>query len=117
MVSRLPKASTIIERGGIRIGVVGLTHPGVRKLLTKDPGLGSKLRVLDPIAAARIQITKLLREVDFVIVLSNLGELRDRQLTSKVNGIGAIISGFDRKIIDPPDILLNGVPRDRRLSR
>jgi 2',3'-cyclic-nucleotide 2'-phosphodiesterase (5'-nucleotidase family) len=87
------RGSLTLERGGVRIGLVGLVRP--------HPPLGP-YRVLDPVEAASRTVAELAPRVDQVVVLSNLGLEADGALSQSVPGIVAILSaGDDRMLIEP----------------
>jgi hypothetical protein len=76
--------------GGLKIGIVGLLDDGFNpSLQEKDPGLV----ILEPISAFRA-LTKGLREnCDLIIVLSQLGESKDRKLARENPQIDLILGG------------------------
>lgn len=81
-------ASLVVERGGTRVGLLGLTDP---KTTTMCPA-ASDLVFADPVEAARETVADLrARGVDHVVVLSHLGS-GDDELARAVD-VDAILGG------------------------
>ncbi|WP_129112630.1 bifunctional metallophosphatase/5'-nucleotidase [Halegenticoccus tardaugens] len=78
----------VVERGGTRVGLLGLTDPNT-------PGMcpaASALTFVDPVAAARETVADLrARGADRIVVLSHLGSLDD-ELTRRLD-VDAILGG------------------------
>lgn len=89
---------TVVERNGLRIGLIGLSGPDVLATKVKD-----KLLLYDPIAAARQSVAALQGQVDLVVLLSHLGLETDRQLAQQIEGIQVIVGGLDRKLLEEPE--------------
>jgi 5'-nucleotidase / UDP-sugar diphosphatase len=66
------RPSAVFERGGLQIGVIGLTTPGEIKHL--EPG---EFSILHPVEAIRALVSSLRADCDVVIVLSHLGHSLD----------------------------------------
>jgi 2',3'-cyclic-nucleotide 2'-phosphodiesterase (5'-nucleotidase family) len=93
------KAYVILERQGIRVGIIGLTE-------TKGvPGqsLPDKTALLDPVETARRYVGELRSQVDLLIVLSHLGIEDDTALAKAVPGIDVIVGGNTSKLMEAPD--------------
>lgn len=92
---------TIIERNGIRVGVVGVVtnyeghgHPA---------GNAENYRGLtfpDPQEAAIACAAELRPQVDFLILLSHLGDKRDRELLARTNDYDLLIGGHTHAVLD-----------------
>ncbi len=92
---------TIVKRNGIRIGIVGVVtnyeghgHPA---------GNAENYRGLtfpDPQEAAIARAAELRRQVDFLILLSHLGDKRDRELLARTNDYDLLIGGHTHAQID-----------------
>ncbi|WP_376099249.1 bifunctional metallophosphatase/5'-nucleotidase [Roseomonas sp. CCTCC AB2023176] len=93
--------STIVEAGGRRIGIVGLTTPATAGSSSPGPNL----RFTDPLEAAEREAFTLRRAgIGTVIVLSHLGLPEDRRLAAEVEGLDAIVGGHSHLL------LANGLP-------
>jgi 2',3'-cyclic-nucleotide 2'-phosphodiesterase (5'-nucleotidase family) len=74
--ARLPvKGELVVERGGIRVGVLGLTNPNVPHW--DPPSHWEPLEFLDPVAVARERLAALHARADVVIVVVHSGFERD----------------------------------------
>lgn len=91
----------IIERGGFRVGLIGILTPDAPNII--DPEVGKNL-VVAPLApvveAARDRLRK--AGADLVVVLSHSGLRHERQLASEVSGIDLIVGGHSHTLVDPP---------------
>ncbi|NRA75947.1 MAG: 5'-nucleotidase C-terminal domain-containing protein, partial [Planctomycetes bacterium] len=91
----------IIERGGFRVGLIGILTPDAPNII--DPKVGKNL-VVAPLApvveAARDRLRK--AGADLVVVLSHSGVQHERQLASEVSGIDLIVGGHSHTLVDPP---------------
>lgn len=90
---------TILERGGVRFGIVGVTSSQVLLgLESKAPGVV----VLDPVESVRRYVAELRPRVDVLIVLSHLGLEEDRALAERVEGIDVIVGGRTQQLLSEP---------------
>lgn len=92
---------TIVERDGVRYGIVGVTEPDA----INAPGLREVAHILDPVAAVRSYLPEVQRNSDVVIVLSHLGLEEDMALADAIAGIDIIIGGRSRKLLQEPEIV------------
>lgn len=90
---------TLIEREGIRIGIIGLSEQEA----FQAPGVTDKARVLDPTTVAKRYVAELRDQVDLLIVLSRIGLDNDQLLAQAVPGIDIIIGGNTRKLMNKPE--------------
>lgn len=103
--------ATMIERGGLRIGVVGLITPDTAR--GSRPGAG--VRFSDPATALRAQISALReKRADVVIALTHLGLRADRALAHAVPGVDVIVGGHSHTALGTDDappypLMVNGV--------
>ena len=111
----------ILESGGARIGVVGLTTPAT--MTSSSPG--PRLRFTDPMEAADRAAFALRRQgITTVVVLSHLGLPADRELAAQVGGIDAVIGGHSHLLlanglagaVGPSPLLVAGRDRDVRIA-
>ena len=84
------KPYVIKEIAGLRIGIVGLLddqfNPTLRE---KDPGLN----INEPLSALKAVMKGLEEYCDFIVILSQLGESRDKKLARDNRGIDLILGG------------------------
>jgi S-sulfosulfanyl-L-cysteine sulfohydrolase len=91
----------VFERGGLRIGVIGLACPIVDK--TMPPAFSEGVRFELGAAEAREQLAVLRREqVDLVVLLSHLGFPQDLKLASELPGLDVILSGHTHNRLHEP---------------
>ncbi|MGE5234857.1 MAG: bifunctional metallophosphatase/5'-nucleotidase [Acidobacteriota bacterium] len=104
--AQLPvRGELVIDRGGIRVGVLGLTNPNVPHW---DPASHwSPLEFLDPVEVARSRVAALHERADVVIVVVHSGFERDLE-TGEPNGSDA--EDFAWRLAQLPgiDLLLTG---------
>jgi 5'-nucleotidase/UDP-sugar diphosphatase len=113
---------TVLERGGLRLGVIGVIGQDAATALIPSHVRGLEFR--DPVAAVRAAVEKLRPDVDLVVVLAHQGwtapmqtdaEARpevqrdiasDLRLASQVPGIDVLLSGHadagtERPVVSP----------------
>ena len=91
----------VFERGGLRIGVIGLACPIVDK--TMPPAFSEGVRFEMGVAEAREQLHQLREEkVDLVVLLSHLGFPQDLKLAAETPGIDVILSGHTHNRLHEP---------------
>jgi 5'-nucleotidase len=114
-------AFTVLESGGARIGVVGLTTPDTAT--SSSPG--RNLRFTDPLEAAdRAAFTLRRQGVGTVVVLSHLGLPADQRLAAEVGGIDAVIGGHSHLLlanglvgaVGPSPLMVAGRDREVRIA-
>lgn len=99
-LAKLVDASTVIERNGERIGIIGLTPQDNQELTAA----GTSIRFTDPVAAARREAEKLTAEgVDKIILLSHSGYELDKRLAAEVPGIDVIVGGHSHTLLSSTD--------------
>ncbi len=89
---------TIIDRGGAKIGVIGISDEDVAKM----PGMEAVSAYLDATETTRRYVSELRDRVDVIIVLSRLGVNENKALAAAVPGINVIIGGKTRRILHAP---------------
>lgn len=93
---------TIIERGGVKIGIFGLSTP--ETAYKTHPNNVKGVAFTDPIAEARAQVAKLKGKADVIIALNHLGmdeasvDTSDK-VARAVEGIDVIIDGHSHQVI------------------
>ncbi len=101
------RASTVIEKGGLRIGVLGLTTSETPR--TTFPTNVEGLTFDDPIQVAKYAIPVLEPHCDLVVALTHLGVPDDRRLASSVPGIDVIVGGHTHAKLPNPERVGNTV--------
>ncbi len=88
--------STVIERGGYRYGLIGLTPEDTPEIAAPGP----HVRFIDPAEALRGEIAKLSAQgIDRIIVLSHSGYKIDRHIATVVEGIDVIVGGHSNTLL------------------
>lgn len=96
----LGRRSLVVERGGRRIGVIGLYNPTI--LL--EASMRDSVVVEDIVESARRAVDDLRGEdVDLVVALSHLSYKGSRALAELVPGIDLILSGHGGKSLSAPE--------------
>ncbi|MGH7556434.1 MAG: bifunctional metallophosphatase/5'-nucleotidase [Gemmatimonadota bacterium] len=96
----LGQRSLVLERGGRRIGVIGLYNPTI--LLER--AMRDSVVVEDIVESARRAVDDLRRQdVDLVVALSHLSYKGSRALAEYVPGIDLILSGHGGKSLSGPE--------------
>ena len=94
----LVKPWTIIRRGGMKIGIIGLLTD-ISKVV--DSSLVSGLDYQEPSAVVNryAEILKNEKKCDLVICLSHLGYTEDKDLASKIRGVDVIVGGHSHTLL------------------
>ena len=97
----MPRATTgalilpeyvVVERGGIRFGVVSVLDPAMR-IVTMNAEDGGLYTVADPVATLREVIPRLRREAQTVVLVGHLGEATTETVLREVRGIDIAVVG------------------------
>ncbi|TMV09654.1 multifunctional 2',3'-cyclic-nucleotide 2'-phosphodiesterase/5'-nucleotidase/3'-nucleotidase [Ruegeria sediminis] len=108
------KKSTVIEVGGEKLGLVGLTPEDTHEIASPGPNITFS----DPVAAVQEQVDKLTAEgIDKIIVLSHSGFGVDKRVASETTGVDVIVGGHSNtflsnvsdKAAGPYPTVVNGV--------
>lgn len=86
------KPYTIIERGGIKIAILGLVTGDLDKRVAPENFAG--LSVADPIETARVLVPQLQQQAELVFCLTHLGVNEDIKLATQVPGINLVVGGM-----------------------
>lgn len=97
----LAEPYTIVERGGLRVGVIGITEPD-GEIFMRTSGLTGIIKTRDAADVLAKYMPELHSKADLVIVLSRLGLDRDKVIASEVPGIDIIIGSGSRTIMEEP---------------
>lgn len=83
----------IVERGGLRVGVIGIASPIVDKTMPPQFSEGVRFTNGDEELPGTISALRKGESVDLIVVLSHLGFPQDVKLARETNGIDVIVSG------------------------
>ena len=107
--------STVIERGGEKIGLIGLTPVDTDELSSP----GKNVIFTPPADAVQNEVDKLTAEgVNKIIVLSHSGYAVDQQIAAATTGVDVIVGGHSHTLLSnsvegaagPYPTMVNGVP-------
>jgi 5'-nucleotidase len=88
--------STIIERGGEKLGLIGLTPQDTDELASP----GDNITFSDPVAAVQGEVDKLTAEgVNKIIVLSHSGYGVDQKVAAETTGVDVIVGGHSNTLL------------------
>ncbi|WP_170770181.1 bifunctional metallophosphatase/5'-nucleotidase [Ruegeria lacuscaerulensis] len=108
------KKSTVIEVGGEKIGLIGLTPEDTHDLASPGPNITFS----DPVPAVQAEVDRLTGEgVNKIIVLSHSGFGVDQRVASETTGVDVIVGGHSNtylsnvsdKAAGPYPTVVNGV--------
>ncbi|WP_326533228.1 bifunctional metallophosphatase/5'-nucleotidase [Pseudorhodoferax sp.] len=103
----LVQPSTVLERGGQKIGLVGLTIAGKTKASSSpDPDTTFE----DEAVAAQREIDKLRAQgIDKIIVMSHIGYGYDKEVIAKLSGVDVVVGGDSHTLLGPDSLATTGV--------
>ncbi|MBJ6371052.1 bifunctional metallophosphatase/5'-nucleotidase [Sedimentitalea arenosa] len=88
--------STVIERGGEKLGLIGLTPEDTRDLASPGPNITFS----DPVAAVQGEVDKLTEMgVNKIIVLSHSGYGVDQRVAAGTTGVDVIVGGHSNTLL------------------
>ncbi|WP_386625436.1 bifunctional metallophosphatase/5'-nucleotidase [Sulfitobacter geojensis] len=88
--------STIIERGGEKLGLIGLTPEDTHELASP----GDNITFSDPVAAVQGEVDRLTAEgVNKIIVLSHSGYGVDQKVAAETTGVDVIVGGHSNTLL------------------
>ena len=88
--------SVVIERGGERIGLVGLTPQDTDELASPGPNV----IFTDPVDAVQAEVDRLTEEgINKIIVLSHSGLPTDIRVAENTTGVDVIVGGHDNTLM------------------
>ena len=85
--------SCTVERGGLRVGIIGIASNIVDKSMPPSFSEGLRFTLGNIELPGHIERLRSVDKVDLVVVLSHLGFAQDAKLAAEVDGIDALISG------------------------
>ena len=92
--------SVIIERGGERLGLIGLTPQDTDELASP----GDNIIFTDPVGAVQAEVDRLTAEgVNKIIVLSHSGYMTDIHVAENTTGVDVIVGGHSNTYLSSTD--------------
>ncbi len=92
--------STVIERAGERLGLIGLTPEDTGDLAAPGPNITFS----DPVAAVQAEVDRLTAEgIDKIIVLSHSGFAVDQRVAAQTTGVDVIVGGHSNTLLSNTD--------------
>lgn len=101
------KPYVIVERGGLKIGIIGIISPELYSLVLQTNLVGA--RVLSPTETVQKYIDEIGPRTDLVIALTHEGVDLDSVMAATVHGLDLIVGGHSHTRLKNPKIV-NGVP-------
>ena len=95
LAGKLPK-SVVIERGGEKLGVIGLTPVDTDELASPGPNV----TFMDPAQSVQAEVDKLEAQgVNKIIVLSHSGYVVDQAVAAATTGVDVIVGGHSNTLL------------------
>ncbi|MBI4575329.1 MAG: bifunctional metallophosphatase/5'-nucleotidase [Planctomycetes bacterium] len=93
----------VFERGGLRIGVVGIMTTSLPTLINRDsvPGVS----VAGVVQTAREAVEALDPVTDLIVLLTHQGADNDRELAARLEGVDVIVGGHSHSPIEVPEVI------------
>ena len=101
------KPYAIIERGGVKVGLIGLMSQELYGLVNQNNLVG--IKVLSPVETARKYIKELRPKVDLLVAITHQGVDEDSALAEEVSGLDIIIGGHSHTRLKSPRVV-NHIP-------
>jgi 2',3'-cyclic-nucleotide 2'-phosphodiesterase (5'-nucleotidase family) len=90
----------ILERGGLRVGVIGLILDDLAAVVAAEPIRG--LEIESTVDAARREVAAIDPGTDLIIVVLHAGLAAAERLASAVDGIDVVVAGHDHRRVEEP---------------
>ena len=100
-------AFTVVERNGVRIGIIGIAATILDKTMPAKFSEGLRFTLGKEELPGHIRALREQERVDLVVVLSHLGFPQDVKLASEVEGIDVLLSGHTHNRMHEP-LVVNG---------
>ncbi len=97
------KPYAIIERGGVKVGFIGLMSQELYGLVNQSSLVG--IKVLSPVETARKYIAELRPKVDLLVAVTHQGVDDDSVLAQEAPGLDIIIGGHSHTRLRTPKIV------------
>ncbi|MEE2752262.1 MAG: bifunctional UDP-sugar hydrolase/5'-nucleotidase [Myxococcota bacterium] len=91
----------VLEKGGLKVGVIGATTMGLGHLASTSTMAKMKLSPLTQTVSE--QLERLDPVTDLIVVLSHIGLEADRRLAEEVSGIDLIVGGHSHTYLPEPE--------------
>ncbi|MGR3756761.1 MAG: bifunctional metallophosphatase/5'-nucleotidase [Tranquillimonas sp.] len=90
------RKSVVVEKGGEKIGLIGLTPQDTAELASP----GKNVIFTDPVDAVQAEVDKLTEQgVNKIVVLSHSGLNVDRRVAENTTGVDVIVGGHDNSLL------------------
>ena len=100
LLSDVLKKSTVIERGGEKIGLIGLTPEDTDELASP----GDNVAFSDPVAAVQAEVDALTAAgVNKIVVVSHSGYVVDQRVAAETTGVDVIVGGHSNTLLGDMD--------------
>lgn len=94
--------SAIVNKAGVRIGIVGLVTDTTRNISSPGPDVV----FLDYVASVQAEVDRLHEDgIRHIVLLSHVNHADDLQLASQLSGVDIIVSGHDHVLLGNDDDL------------
>ncbi|WP_413717694.1 bifunctional metallophosphatase/5'-nucleotidase [Silicimonas sp. MF1-12-2] len=106
--------SVVIEKGGEKIGLIGLTPENTDELASPGPNIAFS----DPVPAVQTEVDRLTAEgINKIVVLSHSGYATDQRVAAETTGVDVIVGGHSNTLLSnsvegaagPYPTVVNGV--------
>lgn len=99
--------STVINKGGQKIGLVGLTIAG-KTQTASSPDAGTTFE--DEVTAAQREIDRLQAQgVNIIIVQGHIGYEYDKQVAARLRGVDVVVGGDSHSLLGPESLADYGI--------
>lgn len=92
--------SIVVERGGLRIGIIGVLTETTPNMITPLGNEGTRFAEVE--SALRSRVEELRDKVDVLVVLSHTGHKRELELAAAIAGIDVIVGGHSHSKVEEP---------------
>lgn len=96
---------TVVERGGLRVGIVGIASNIIDKTMPPHFSEGLRFTLCREELPEQIERLRGEERVDLVVVLSHLGFPQEMRLASEIDGIDVLLSGHTHNRLFEPAIV------------
>lgn len=92
--------STVVEKGGEKYGIIGLTPQDTNELASPGPLVSFS----DPVAAVQGEVDELMAQgINRIIVLSHSGYELDKRVAAETTGVDVIVGGHTNTLLSNTD--------------
>ncbi len=97
------KPYAIIEKAGLKIGIIGVMSQDLYHLVNQNSLVG--IKVLDPVATTQRYVDEIKSKTDLLIALTHEGVDEDSTLAAGVNGLDIIVGGHSHTRLRQPKMV------------